>query len=137
MFSSTTIASSTTRPTATARPPRVMMFRVIPVTCITTSAVSTDSGMLTAATSVERRLNRNRKIVITANRAPSPPSWSRPSRDSLMNVERSETVTTLSSGWLAAIWASLAWTASATSTVLALAFLLTVIVRDGCPFVRA
>ena len=113
------------------------MFRVIPVTCMTTSAVSTESGMLTAATSVERRLNRNRKIVRTANSAPRPPSRRRPSRDSLMKVDRSETVTTESSGWLVAISASLAWTASATSTVLALAFLLTVIVSEGSPLVLA
>jgi hypothetical protein len=113
------------------------MFNVIPVTCMTTSAVSTESGMLTAATSVERRLNRNRKIVSTANRAPRPPSRSRPSRDSLMKVERSETVMTLSSGCFAPISASFAWTASATSTVLAFAFLLTVIVSDASPSVRA
>ena len=91
MFSRTTIASSTTRPTATARPPRVMMFRVIPVACMITRAARIESGMLTAATIVERTLNRNRKIVRTANRAPRPPSRSSPSRDSLMNRDRSET----------------------------------------------
>ncbi len=67
------------------------MFRVTPAICMTTSAVRTESGMLTAATSVERRLNRNRKIVMTAKRAPVPPSRSRPSRDSVMKVDRSET----------------------------------------------
>ncbi len=44
------MASSTTRPTATARPPRVMMLMVIPVSCMITSAVRIDSGMLIAAT---------------------------------------------------------------------------------------
>ena len=91
MFSRTTIASSTTRPTATARPPRVMMFRVIPVACMITRAARIESGMLTAATIVERMLNRNRKIVRTANRAPRPPSRRSPSRDSLMKFDRSET----------------------------------------------
>ena len=43
--------------------------------------------MLTAATIVARRLNRNRKIVMTANRAPRPPSRSSPSVDSLMKSD--------------------------------------------------
>ena len=63
---------------------------VIPVICMITSAVRIESGMLTAATSVERMLNRNRKIVRIAKSAPRPPSLSSPSRDSLMKVERSE-----------------------------------------------
>jgi hypothetical protein len=52
---------------------QVMMLRLIPVSCMTTSAVRIDSGMLIAATSVDRRLNRNRKIVRTANRRPGRP----------------------------------------------------------------
>ena len=62
-----------------------MMFSVMPVVCMITSAGRIESGMLTAATIVERMLSRNRKIVRTANRAPRPPSRSSPSRDSLMN----------------------------------------------------
>ena len=85
-----------------------MTLIVTPVICMTTSAVRTESGMLTAATSVERRLNRNRKIVRIAKSAPRPPSLSSPSRDSLMNVDRSETVTIVSSGWRAPISASFA-----------------------------
>ena len=50
------------------------MFRVTPVACMITSAARIESGMLIAATSVARMLNRNRKIVRTANRAPRPPS---------------------------------------------------------------
>ncbi len=120
MFSSTTIASSTTLPTATASPPRVRMLIVTPVICITTRAVRIDSGMLIAATTVARRLSRNRKIVMIANSAPRPPSRSRPSRDSLMKTDRSWTVVIVSwSACSAAISASLALTASATSTVLA------------------
>ena len=92
MFSRTTIASSTTRPTATASPPRVMTLSVTPVSCITTSAASTDSGMLIAATSVERTLVRNSRIVMIAKSAPRPPSRTRPSRDSSMKVDRSATI---------------------------------------------
>jgi hypothetical protein len=65
-------------PTATARPPSVRMFSVIPATCMITSAVRIESGMLTAATNVERTFSRNRKIVMTAKIAPRPPSRSRP-----------------------------------------------------------
>ncbi len=92
MFSRTTMASSTTRPTATARAPRVMMLMVRPARPMMVRAVRIDSGMLTAATSVERRLSRNRKMVRTANRAPSRPSRTRPSRDSLMKFAVSEMV---------------------------------------------
>ncbi len=138
MFSRTTIASSTTRPTATASPPRVMTLIVIPVICMITRAVSTESGMLTAATRVERRLNRNRKIVRMAKNAPRPPSRRSPSRDSLMKVDRSEiTVILTVLGFAAPIFASSAVTASATSTVLAVDVLVTVTVTDGTPSVRA
>jgi hypothetical protein len=50
------------------------MFMVIPDSCIATTAMSSESGMLSAATNVERRLNRKAKIVSTAKIAPSPPS---------------------------------------------------------------
>ena len=132
------MASSTTRPTATARPPRVMMFRLIPVSCMITRAVRIDSGMEIAATSVERTLNRNRKIVRTANSAPRPPSRIRPSVDSLMKSDRSDTVvTTMTPGCRAAISSSLAWTSSATRTVLASEVLVTDSDSDGLPLVRA
>ena len=68
---------------------------VTPVSCMTTSAVRIDSGMLIAATIVARRLSRNRKIVRIAKTAPRPPSRSSPSRDSLMKTDRSWTVVTV------------------------------------------
>ncbi len=115
-----------------------MTLIVMPVICMITRAVSTDSGMLTAATSVERTLNRNRKIVRIAKSAPRPPSLSRPSRDSLMNVERSEMTVTLTTSALAWPISSSFWvTASATSTVFALDVLVTVRVSEGTPSVRA
>ena len=69
------------------------MFRVIPANCMITRAVRIDSGMLTAATKVERTLSRNAKIVRTAKIAPRPPSRSRPSLDSRMKTDWSATVT--------------------------------------------
>ena len=65
------------------------MFIEIPVSCMSVRAAKIDRGMLTAATSVERRLNRNRKIVRIAKSAPSPPSRTSPSRDSTMKPDRS------------------------------------------------
>ena len=58
MFSSTTIESSTTLPTATARPPRVRMLMVRPATPKMAMARKIESGMLTAATRVVRALRR-------------------------------------------------------------------------------
>ena len=110
------------------------MFSVMPVICMITSAASRDRGMLTAATSVERRLARNRKIVRTANSAPVPPSRSRPSRDSLMNEDRSDTTVTVTrSECCAPSSLSFAVTASATCTVLAVEVLVTDSESDGWP----
>ena len=114
------------------------MFRLIPVSCMITRAVRIDSGMEIAATSVERTLNRNRKIVRTANSAPRPPSRTSPSVDSLMKSDRSDTVvTTMTPGCRAAISSSLAWTSSATRTVFASDVLVTDSDSDGLPLVRA
>ena len=63
------------------------MFSVIPAICMITSAARMESGMLTAATSVDRTLSRKRKIVRTAKMAPRPPSRSSPSLDSRMKVD--------------------------------------------------
>ena len=114
------------------------MLRVTPVACMITSAARIESGMLTAATIVERMLARNRKIVSTANTAPRPPSRSRPSRDSLMNDERSDTTLTLTTSlcWPPSS-SSFAVTSSATWTVLASEVLETVSESAGWPFVRA
>ena len=54
-------SSTSTRPTATASPPRVRMFSVIPAICMITSADRMESGTLTAATSVDRTLGRCRR----------------------------------------------------------------------------
>ena len=114
------------------------MLRVIPVACMITSAARIESGMLTAATIVERMLNRNRKIVRIANTAPRPPSRTSPSRDSLMNVERSETVVTVTVSLNCSPRSSrTAWTSSATRTVLASEVLDTDSESAGLPSVRA
>ena len=86
------MASSTTRPTAIANPPSVMMLMVTPATSISVSAVMIETGMLTAATRVDRRLSRKKKIVMMAKMAPRAPSRTRLSRDSMMKEAESDTM---------------------------------------------
>ena len=59
MLSMVTVASSTRMPTASARPPSVMMLRVSPIAESTAIAPSTDSGMEMAMIRVDRQLPRN------------------------------------------------------------------------------
>ncbi|MNZ88555.1 hypothetical protein D3C78_1074500 [compost metagenome] len=71
MFSITTILSSTKRPTATATPPSVIIFRLMPDISSRYKVTASESGIETAVISVARRLRRNSKITIVANNAPS------------------------------------------------------------------
>ena len=66
MFSRTTIESSTTRPIAIVSAPRVSMLSERSPVHSTISARTTDSGMETAVTSVERTEARKSRITITA-----------------------------------------------------------------------
>ena len=59
-FSSTTIASSTTRPIASTSPSSVSTLIEYPSAYITVSAATIDTGIVTAGTSVVRRLPRKR-----------------------------------------------------------------------------
>ena len=63
MFSIVTVASSTRMPTASARPPSVMMLRVSPIADSIAIAPSTDSGIDIAMMMVERQLPRNSRII--------------------------------------------------------------------------
>lgn len=63
MFSIATVASSTRIPTASARPPSVMMLIVWPSADSASSDVSTASGIDTAMISVARQLPRNSRII--------------------------------------------------------------------------
>ncbi len=137
MFSITTMLSSTTRPTAIARPPRVNRFRLMPCHAITINAASTLAGMEMLVTSVGRTLKRNVKITITASTAPSSTSC----------------VSSLMDFWIPGAWLeistnctsegrpsskpfSLAVTALDTSTVLPSGSFSTLMVRLGSPLVR-
>ena len=63
MFSMVTVASSTRMPTASARPPSVMMFSVWPLADSAAMAASTASGIDIAMITVERQLPRNSRII--------------------------------------------------------------------------
>ena len=70
MFSTTTTASSMTRPMATARPPIDIRLIVSPNRRMTTNVVITVSGSVIAATSVSRQSRRNRSRTMTASTPP-------------------------------------------------------------------
>ena len=63
MFSIVTVASSTRMPTASARPPSVMMFSVSPIAASAMIEPRIDSGIDTAMITVERQLPRNSRII--------------------------------------------------------------------------
>ena len=78
MFSIVTVASSTRMPTASARPPSVMMFSVSPISDNIVIEPRTDSGIDIAMMSVERQLPRNNKIITLVNAAARMPSNATP-----------------------------------------------------------
>ncbi len=63
MFSITTVPLSTRMPIANAKPPRVMVFSVWPVTSMNSTAVMIDSGIAARMIKDRRMLPRNRMIT--------------------------------------------------------------------------
>ena len=63
MFSIATVASSTRMPTASARPPSVMMLIVSPSALSAMSEARIDSGIEIEMMSVLRQLPRNSRII--------------------------------------------------------------------------
>ncbi len=78
MFSIVTVASSTRMPTASARPPSVMMLSVSPIADSMMMAPSTASGIETAMMTVERQLPRNSRIITLVSSAAMTPSKATP-----------------------------------------------------------
>ncbi len=74
MFSIVTVASSTRMPTASASPPRVMMFSVSPSNDSAVTEPRIASGIDVAMISVERQLPRNSRIIRLVNEAAITPS---------------------------------------------------------------
>ena len=77
MFSTTTMASSTSAPSAMAMPPRVMVLMVAPSPFIARIAAVKDSGRATRVIAVERADSRNAKTMAMTSAAPSRKAASR------------------------------------------------------------
>jgi hypothetical protein len=75
MFSSVTVASSTRMPTATARPPSVIILSVWARAESAVSEARIASGIETVMMSVDRQLPRKRRIMRPVSVAASKPSW--------------------------------------------------------------
>jgi hypothetical protein len=87
MFSIATVASSTRMPTASARPPSVMMLIVSPSALSTMIELSTDSGIDTAMISVLRQLPRNTRIISAVRQAATTASRNTPWIDARTNSD--------------------------------------------------
>ena len=83
-FSTTTMASSTTRPTASTIASRVSRFSVKPNTCIRKTAPISDSGMATSGTSTVRNDPRKQKMTTTTMSTVSSSVWATSSMAWLM-----------------------------------------------------
>ena len=147
-FSSTTIASSTTRPTEIARPPNVMKFSDRSCHASSSTPVNTLSGIDMAITTVGRSVlnspfrivglndTMNANTTVTANRNPYIASRKSVSICPWMLGPWSETMTMSTSGGSPCSPSSASLTASVTSIVLASASLMMETPTLGFPFVR-
>src|SRR5262249_28033123 len=98
MFSSSTMESSTRRPTASARPPRVKMLSVWQRKYIAISVHMNDRGMATEIITVESTLRRKIKMTRNASAAPWTDSCQRLSIDWRMYVDWSKINPTFTPG---------------------------------------
>ena len=94
MFSSTTIASSMTMPTASVSASMVIEFSVKSSYQIRPKVAMIDVGMAMAAMSVERQFQRNTSTTSAARIEPTTRCSSTVSIDARMKSERSRTTTT-------------------------------------------
>jgi hypothetical protein len=98
MFSSTTIASSITMPTASVSASSVMLFRVKPAARISAKLAMIDAGIASDATNTTRRLRMNAMITRLASRLPSSRCSSSEAIEARMNCESSRVTVTFTSG---------------------------------------
>ena len=78
MFSISTVASSTNMPTASARPPRVMMLKVSPSALSRITETKIDSGMEMQIISVGRQSPINSRIISAVRQAANSASCTTP-----------------------------------------------------------
>jgi hypothetical protein len=98
MFSMVTVASSTRMPTASARPPRVMMLMVSPRKLNAMTEVRIESGIETAMIRVLRQLPRKRRIIRAVRQAAMIASWMTPEIAPRTKIDWSASRSILSSG---------------------------------------
>ena len=84
-FSTTTIASSTTTPTASTSPNSEMLLSVNPSMAITAKVPTSDTGTATSGISVERQFCRNRSTTRATSSTASRRALKTSTIDSLMN----------------------------------------------------
>ena len=87
MFSSITIASSTTSPIASTIASSVSVLIVNPNRYMSPNAPTSDTGIVTIGITVARRLRRNRKITSTTSPIASPIAWNTDLIDRSMNTD--------------------------------------------------
>ena len=137
MFSRTTIESSTTRPIETVSAPRVRMFSEYPPPYNPSNAITSENGMDSAVTTVDRTESRKTRMTRIAIPSPSSPSSVSAVMDSWMNGAWSNTtVNRVSSPRSSSRSATDSETSSATVTVLASVSLVTLRPTDGSEFAR-
>ena len=134
MFSSTTIASSTTNPVAMVSAISDRLFRLKPQRCMTANVPINETGTATAGISVARQLRRNRNttritrpIEITSERSTS----SRLAR--MVGVRSSATSKSIALGIEARSTGRIARTRSTVSMMLALGWRLRISSTEGLP----
>jgi hypothetical protein len=89
MFSSTTIASSTTRPIASTIASSVSVLIVKPKAYISANEPTSDTGIVTSGISVARRLRRKKKITSTTSTTASAIVVNTESIERSMNTDES------------------------------------------------
>jgi len=120
MFSSMTMASSTTKPVAMVSAIRLRLFTEKPARYMTPKVPTSDSGTATLGISVAGRLRRNRKVTMTTSATANTSSFCTSRTEARMDSVRSvSTATSTAAGSVAVSWGSSARTRSATSMTLA------------------
>ena len=119
MFSSTTIASSITIPTASVSASRVMLFSVKSITFIRVKVATMEVGMAREAMSTERTLRMKRNTTSEASTLPKNRCSSRESMEALMKTDWSRMMPEgTPGGSVFSIWASFPLMVSMILTVL-------------------
>ena len=77
MFSSTTTELSMSREKASASPPKIIVFTVLPPSASAMNAASAESGTERNTATVARMLPRKTRIITPVSTRPMAPSWIR------------------------------------------------------------